>query len=288
MICDELTQLVRHRTAAFHMNDRTALAPLKQRLEHENEVLCLFFDLDIAVANDPEHPGAASHVTGEEPVEIHLNELLEGKKTGTSVRRWNSDEALKLRRNWKQSIHLLAIAPPRECERNGEAEIGNERKWMGGIDGERCQYRKDLFAKMGVQPLAVARAKFVAAKHEYTGVAQLEVEGGPNGLLIRNELACHLVDTFDLLCRSKTIGAWRGDAFIDHRFQTRDAHHVELVEVRGGDGKEPQPLKERVTLILCLFENAPVERQPREFPVDETLGRRRVDLRLPPVDRYGE
>ena len=51
--------------------------------------------------------------------------------------------------------------------------------------------------------------------------------------------------------------------------QARDAHHEELVEVVGEDRAVPQALKKRDCAIARKLENAVVEVQPGQLPVEE-------------------
>ena len=57
--------------------------------------------------------------------------------------------------------------------------------------------------------------------------------------------------------------------------QAIDPLHHELVQVRGGDGEEVDPLQERSPFIQRLVQNAPVELQPIQVAVQEpgSIGR---------------
>ena len=51
--------------------------------------------------------------------------------------------------------------------------------------------------------------------------------------------------------------------------QARHAHHVELVEVGGGDRQEAQALEQRMALVLGFLEHAPVELEPGQLAVEK-------------------
>src|SRR5690606_24833694 len=55
-----------------------------------------------------------------------------------------------------------------------------------------------------------------------------------------------------------------------------DPDHGELVEIAGRDRQEAQPFEQRITLVLRLRQNPPVERKPGKLAVDVPLRRRRA------------
>ena len=52
----------------------------------------------------------------------------------------------------------------------------------------------------------------------------------------------------------------------------RHAHHEKLIEVRAEDGEELQPFHEGVGGVLGLLEDAEIEVEPAQLPVDEAVG----------------
>ena len=55
---DEVAQFRRHLAVELDADHRTAAAALQRRLEEAHQILGLFLDLDIAVADDAERAGA--------------------------------------------------------------------------------------------------------------------------------------------------------------------------------------------------------------------------------------
>ena len=49
------------------------------------------------------------------------------------------------------------------------------------------------------------------------------------------------------------------------------ANHEELIQVRGEDGQELESLQERLTPIQRFFEHTPVELDPAEFSIQESI-----------------
>jgi hypothetical protein len=89
--------------------------------------------------------------------------------------------------------------------------------------------------------------------------------------LIARKARDRLGDAHELLGRRKPVRALLDDALAHLILQAGDAHHEELVEVIGRDRQEAQLLQHRMALVFSLFEHAPVEMQPGELAVDESL-----------------
>ena len=62
-----------------------------------------------------------------------------------------------------------------------------------------------------------------------------------------------------------------------HAHQAGDAHHVEFVQVGGGDGQKAQPLEQGMAAVLRLLDHPAVEGQPGQFAVDEALRRSGIE-----------
>ena len=72
----------------------------------------------------------------------------------------------QLRRHRDERRDGLAVALARQRQRDREAEIGNERKRMRRIDGERRQNRKYLLVELGIEPDAIGIGQFFAVTTE--------------------------------------------------------------------------------------------------------------------------
>src|SRR5262249_46321887 len=100
---------------------------------------------------------------------------------------------------------------------------------------------------------------------------QVFAQLAPAGLLVARERRYGFGDARELLGRGKPVGALGGDAGAHLPLETGDAHHEEFVEVVGRNGKEADALEQRVTLVRRLFENAAVEMQPGQLPIDKSV-----------------
>ena len=86
---------------------------------------------------------------------------------------------------------------------------------------------------------------------------------------------------------SRPLAARDGEAGRDPPLQAGDADHEELVEVAREDRQEAHPLEQRHARVLGELEDALVERQPRQLPVEEAVGSTPGGVRRRQVGRGG-
>ena len=153
----EAAQLRRHRRLDFEPDHRAAAAALEHGLEQADQVLGLFLDFDVGIADDAERALPLDRVAREQPRNEQPGDLLERDQPHRAAlgRRRQADEALDPLRHADQRVHRLAVAAARELERDREAEIGNERERMRRIDRERRQHREDVLQEIVFEPAAV-------------------------------------------------------------------------------------------------------------------------------------
>ena len=70
------------------------------------------------------------------------------------------------------------------------------------------------------------------------------------------------LDRVELLARGETVGRRLLNPRRHLTAQSRNAHHVELIQVRAEDREEFHPLEQRVAFVERLGEHAPVELEP--------------------------
>ena len=246
-----------------------AAAALQHRLVKAHEVFGFFLDFDVAVAQDAEEAARGDGVTREQLVMIDPDDAFERDEPRLLAAIGQPHETLKLRGDRKEGGHRLAVDLMRQTQRHDEAEIGDERKRMRGVDRERRQDREDLIGELVIKPCAVLARQRVGFDHHDAGIGQRGAQFAPGLLLIGDQLGRHGIDARELLGRRQPVVGQRGDTGVDHAFEAGDAHHVEFVEVRRRDGKKAQPLQHGVTQVLRLLQNAAVEGKPGQFAVDE-------------------
>ena len=100
------------------------------------------------------------------------------------------------------------------------------------------------------------------------GLDELLVGGGVPGL----QLVRLLRDVGQHLVRGAADVRRHGEAGVDAALEAGDAHHEELVEVRGEDREEVRALEDRQPRVLGELEHALVEREPAELAVEVALG----------------
>jgi hypothetical protein len=120
-----------------------------------------------------------------------------------------------------------------KLHRDGEAEIGNERKRVRGIDRKRRQHRKDVMQKVVFQPGSLAFRELAALDQHDVFLAQVFAQRAPARLLVGREASDRLADADKLLRRGQPIRTLLDDAFAHLIFQACDAHHEEFIEVVG-------------------------------------------------------
>ena len=179
-----------------------------------------------------------------------------------------------------RAVNVLAVALVGQPQRDGEAQIGNEGKRMRRIDRQRRQHRKNLLAELRRPDIRgrVGRVRrrsttlMPASRNSACSVAQIVCWSAISS-------RGRLVDLRKLLGRRQAVGAGRGDAGAHHAHQAGHAHHVEFVQVGGGDRQKAHPLEQGMAAVLRLLDHPAVEGQPGQFAVDEALRRRRIDRR---------
>ena len=105
LLGDEFAQRRRTGGVDLHADHHAAPPPLQRGLEQPDQVLGLFLDLDIAVANDAEQPLAKQLVTREQPRDEQGQKLLERQETGAGADRRQPHETFELVRD-RQSAFI--------------------------------------------------------------------------------------------------------------------------------------------------------------------------------------
>ncbi len=79
-------QVARHARLDAEADDVAAAAALQRRFEEPHQVLGLFLDLDLAVAQDAEHAAPRHREAGKQMVEIQPDHLLERQEADRLAR----------------------------------------------------------------------------------------------------------------------------------------------------------------------------------------------------------
>ena len=269
-----LAQLDRHGGLDLEADDRAAAAPLEHALELADQVLGLFLDFDLGVADDPEGALPFDRVAGKEARNEQAGRLLERDQAHRAAlrRRRQADEALDLLRHADQRVHRLAVALARQLQRDREAEIGDERERVRRIDRERREHREDVAQEIVLEPGAVGLleacrprpARCSAPRAPRAARASAPADRSPGSRPPRR-CASSCSDGVS------PSGLLVGDAGAHLALEAGDADHEEFVEVVGRDRQEAHPLEQRMGGVLGLLQDAPVEMQPGQLAVDEAI-----------------
>ena len=270
---NEAPQLRRHRGVDFEPDDRTAPAALEHGLELAHQVFGFFLDLDLAVADDAEGALPFDRIAGKQPADEQAGQLLERNhpdgRASIGVRQ--ADEAIDLAGNADERIHRPAVARAGKLQRDGEAEIGNERERVRGVDGERREQRKNLLQEMILEPGLFLLGHVRSVDQHDALLGERLAQFAPALLLVAGQHRDGLGNAGELLGRRQPVGALGGDAGAHLALEAGDADHGEFVEVVGRDREKADPLQQRVGFVGRLLEHAPVEMQPGQLTVDESL-----------------
>ncbi len=148
---------------------------------------------------------------------------------------------------------------------------------MPRVDGKRSQHGEDLRLEVFVDLPPLGRGEIAHAK---------QTDVVPRGLVEKRREAAALhraqardlgVDRVELLLRGETVRRRQDDAGRDLTPQSRDANHVELVEVRAEDREEFDALEQWHPRVECLLQHTRVERQPTQFAIEVQRGGTNVD-----------
>ena len=172
-----------------------------------------------------------------------------------------------------QRVHRSVVGVALELEREGEAEVGNERERVRRVDRQRRQHREDVEEEIVLQPLAVAGRQRGDVADDDPRLFELGAQRAPALLLRGDEFGDPRADALELLGgREAVVGELRhaGEHLAD---QAGDADHEEFVEIVGRDRQEAQPLEQRMIAVVRFLQHPAVELQPRQLAVDEPLGR---------------
>ena len=139
---------------------------------------------------------------------------------------------------------------------------------MTRVEGKRRQGRSD------VQPEPL-REMLVERGRPGAVIQEADALGGEQATQVfpdGGHVGQHLVGAFahglELLFRIQPIGAHVVQPGLELLDRRRDPDHEELVQVAADNGEELDPFEERVARVACLLQDALVEGQPAQVPVD--------------------
>ncbi len=143
------------------------------------------------------------------------------------------------------------------------------REGAARIEGERGEGREDLPLEVAAEQLPLFALEIVVGEHGQIGVAQRLDQVVLPAIHLRGELGDQLPpDGGQLLRRGHPVGRGLQHPRFQLAAQSGDSNHEELVEVGGEDRQELDPLERRMPGIERLLQDAAVELDPAQLPVD--------------------
>ena len=149
------------------------------------------------------------------------------------------------------------------CAGSTASGVSTGKIWSGNSS---CSGSRSLLAEVGptrtiVMPCSASAGR--TSPLEHAGVLRMQLVRDPRDLLQH-------------LARFEPGGGAHGEAGRDPALETGDADHEELVEVAGEDREEPGPLEQRHVFVHGQLQDALVELQPGDLPLEEPVGRQLV------------
>ena len=143
---------------------------------------------------------------------------------------------------------------------------------MRRIDRDRSQQRVEFFLAVSLNKTQRLGIEFVQAQHSDSVRTECGTQAGiPAVVLVVDELVSQLVERVALGGQSQAVGTSFVVAVFDLLHHGGHAHFEEFVEIARRDGEEFQALEQRISLVLGLFEDTAIEREPGSVAVEKVL-----------------
>jgi hypothetical protein len=225
-------------------------------------------------------------IAGEQHVQVQQQQFFQRQEAVLAFAR-QADEPGDLLRDRQQRLQRPPVGHAAPAPAPGENPVlGMNGKGVRRVDGQRRQHRKDVGQEVAFQKFQVARRQLGAADEVIPSASislRRPVEGRLLGLHQRPRIG---VDQRQLFGRAAAVFGQGRVAVAHQRAQAGHADGVEFVQVGGRDRQEAQPFQKRHGGVCRLFQDAPVERQPRKLAVEEPA--RAGGFRLGQGNRGGE
>ena len=281
LLHDQRCQLLGRSGADFQADHLAAPPPLQRRFKLAHQVLGLILDLQVAVAQHAEGAMAQIDIAGKQHPQMQKQQLFQRQKAVLAGLGGQRHKARNLLRDRQQRLQRAAVAAALQLQRQAKAGVGDEGKGMRRVDGQRRQQRKHRCQKMRLKEPEVARGQLGPRQQGNPLCLHLAFQAVEGGLLGLHQAAGIGVDQQKLFRRGQPVFRQRHIPGPRQFTQPGDADGVEFVQVGGRDRQEAQPFQQWHTRVRRLVQNAPVEGQPAEFPVEKPFrpGRFRVSQR---------
>src|SRR4029450_13934580 len=176
-----------------------------------------------------------------------------------SVATWQAHEPVDLVRHADERVHRLAVARARQLQRDGEAEIGNERERMRRVDGERREQREDLPKEVIFEPRLFFLGHLGSFDQHDSMIGQHLPQLAPALLLVARKRSDGLADPGDLVGRGGPIPAPScalSPATRTMKNSSRLLAEIDRNRTRSSKGWASVAASSRTRLLNCSLDNS--------------------------------
>ena len=244
---------------------------LQCHLEFADQVFRLFLEFQVTVAKHAKGAVPDHLVARKQPVEMKEQQFLQGNEPMHAILCRKRHETLDLGGHRQERAQRPLVRPTAQFQRKRVSFVRNERERVRRIDGQRRQDREDLIEEEVFEVRLVPLGQFLACQQADSVPCHFRLQRLPDLLMHVLQPTRVGVDQDELLGGRQAVRRRCRVPGMRKLAQPGHAHGVEFVQVCRGDRQEPQPFQERNARILRFFQYAPVEGEPRQFPVDETV-----------------
>ena len=187
------------------------------------------------------------------------------------------DEAIDIVGHLDSGEVLSTVVGMLDGDREVQAKPAHERERVCRVDRQRGQDREHLLVEVRRQPRALVLVE-LGPRHDHDAfIGQRRAHRVEEHMRMpAGDLLSALADPAQLLARRQSVGRPHRQAHLVATLQTRDAHHIELVEVRREDRQEFRPLQQRQGRVGGKSEHPRIEFEPAQLAVEVTILRQSV------------
>jgi hypothetical protein len=255
-----------------HADHRGELPLAEARLDEGEQVVGRFLlGHRVGVAGNAELLAVVDLHPGEEEVEVLPHHTLQGNERVSILQPDEpGDPGADGHLHPGERRRCLAGIP--QAHQQIEGQVRDERERVGGVDGLGRHQREDVLGVVIPEILLLRLAQVLVGGDHDAVLGQLVQHCEERPVLALLEHAHQEAARVQLFFGRAAVEGAGLNPGPELLLETADPFHEELVDVRADDGDELGPLEQGHALVFRLGENAEVEVQPGELPVEVVLG----------------
>jgi len=272
MLAEEMKDRLGRIGLDFETHGRAAPKVAQLLLDLLEQVFRLFVvDVEIAVPGNSEGMGADDAVTGKKVPGAQFDDFAEEDESlrAAFVRR-DLHEPGQNARHGQDRGEVLGLGRVRIVDRNDDVKglVGDLRKGVGLVDGQRGQRRMDLLGEVVLGPGALCGGELGGGlESDLLFRERGDEQVVPAVILLVYQFADFREGPLQLLARRQAIDAGFAASGVLLLQEAGDADLEEFIEVGADDGEELGAFEQRVGLVLGLLQHAAIKSQPAQLAV---------------------